>query len=163
MSLAAANDHQFTYTSQIVGVMAMAFSKASVSLLLRRLSVYQSSPCHSSVPVVAVGIYTIFSFFTSIFQCGLPSPWRVDVESCPYREGLWITTISLNILSDAILSVYVIPGIWKLNMAKAVRLTVVSLFMSRVIVCVSAAIELVRLIQNNGSKDDTCQFPRGDV
>jgi hypothetical protein len=135
----------------------MSFSKASVTLLFRRLSVYQGSVFNSVTPIVSVGAWAVFSLFASIFQCSLPNPWRGPLDSCPTREGLWSTVIILNIISDFILAVYIIPGVWKLNMAKSMRLTVLSLFASRITVCVTAAVQLFRLIQHAHSGDETCK------
>jgi hypothetical protein len=108
-----ANSFQFTYASQIVGIFAMTFSKASVALLIRRLAMYHSCVLHTSTPLVSVGIWAAFSLFAAIFQCSLPNPWRATPSECPARIGLLSTVGILNIITDAELSVYIIPGVWR--------------------------------------------------
>lgn len=147
---------QFTYSSQVVGIFAMAFSKASIALLIRRLSVYHSSFFRASLPIVTVGIWAIFSLFASIFQCNLPNPWTGSPKDCPAREVLWSAILVLNIVSDALLAVYIIPGVSRLNMPKPVRLTIVGLFACRLSVCVASGIQMARLIQDTGTSDPTC-------
>jgi hypothetical protein len=149
---------QFTYSSQILGIFAMTFSKASIALLIKRLSVYHSNFLQSTMPIAGVGIWAVFSLFASILQCNLPNPWFGALESCPAREGLWSAILILNIVSDAILAVYIIPGVSKLNMPKPVRLTVVGLFACRLFVCITSGVQLSRLIRNAHSRDPTCRL-----
>lgn len=135
----------------------MTFSKASIALLIRRLSVYHSSFLRSSMPIAGVGIWAIFSLFASIFQCNLPNPWFSAPESCPARKGLWSAILVWNMVTDAVLAVYIVPGVSRLNMPKPVRLTVVGLFASRLTVCVASGIQLNQLIRNVHSQDPTCK------
>jgi hypothetical protein len=137
----------------------MTFSKASIALLLRRLSVYHSSVFCSSTPIAGICIWAVFSLLASTFQCGLPTPWRATPSQCPARVGLLSTVGILNIITDAVLAVYIIPGVWRLeSMAKHVRLTVIVLFATRLTVCVAAAIQVIRLIQFADSQDETCKY-----
>jgi hypothetical protein len=135
----------------------MTFSKASVALLLRRLSVYHSSYFHSSIPIVGVGIWAVFSLFALIFQCDLPDPWRVTSPQCHARVGLISAVVISNVVTDFILAVYIIPGVWKLSMKQNVRLTVVSLFATRLVVCILGCIQVLRFLQYSKSPDQTCK------
>jgi hypothetical protein len=141
----------------------MTFSKASVALLIRRLSVYHSSFFRSSIPVVLVGIWAVFSLFASIFQCNLPNPWRATPSQCPARIGLLSTVIITNVITDFFLSIYIIPGVWRLSMKKNVRLTVIALFATRLAVCVVGIYNVCRLIQSSKSSDLTCNIPMAPV
>jgi hypothetical protein len=153
---------KFTYSSQVLGIFAMSFSKASIALLIRRLSVYHSSFFRSSVPIASVGIWAIFSLFASILQCNLPNPWFGALESCPTRERLWFAILILNIISDALLAVYIIPGVSRLHMPKPIRLTVVGLFATRLLVCVASGVQLAHLIQHARTEDPTCTSSQGE-
>jgi hypothetical protein len=135
----------------------MTFSKLSVALLLKRLSIYDTILLHTSIPLAGISLWAIFSLFATLFQCNVPNPWQLSPPSrCQAREGLLSAIIILNIVTDAILSVYAVPGIWRLNMAKNVRLTVLTLFTSRLIVCAVAVLQLVYLVRNAPTQDETC-------
>jgi hypothetical protein len=98
----------------------MMFSKASAALLMRRLEVYQSSVIRSSALLASVGIWAVFSLFATIFQCSSPTPWRATPSNCPARIGLLSTVGILNIVTDAVLSVYIIPGVWRFEVPKQI-------------------------------------------
>ncbi|KAF2428691.1 hypothetical protein EJ08DRAFT_735634 [Tothia fuscella] len=150
--------YKFIYSAQIVGIFAMTFSKASVAFLLKRLTIYHTSFFHTSLTFLGVGIWAIFSLFASTLQCNLPNPWYAKPELCHAREGLWSTIIVLNFLSDFILSIYIIPGVWRLTMAVSIRSTIIVLFSLRLLVCVSSAFQLSKLLRFSQSSDPTWDY-----
>jgi hypothetical protein len=92
------------------------FSKASVALLIRRLAIYQSSFTHTLTPLASTGIWAVFALFATIFECKSGTPWRATPSKCPYRVGLLSTAGILNIITDALLAIYIIPGVWRFEL-----------------------------------------------
>ena len=76
--------------------------------------------------------WLIFSVFALAFQCGTPHPWMYNKHRCAGDGALWYPVIIFNILTDIALSFLFAPTVWKLQMARAQRITVMSLFAVRV-------------------------------
>jgi hypothetical protein len=111
----------------------MAFAKASVVFLFNRLNIYQARTGPLLILLSSIGAWCLLSVFILAFQCHLPEPWRNTPSNCPTHGKLYFVVGSLNIFTDAVLSVYVIPDVWKLNMGKILRVTVIALFASRLV------------------------------
>jgi hypothetical protein len=117
--------------AQILAVISMAFAKASVVFLFKRLNIHQANIGPLLLLLSSIGASCLLSVFIIAFQCHLPEPWRMSSSNCLGHGKLYVVVGSLNICTDVILSLYIIPAIWKLNMAKTLRLTVIALFASR--------------------------------
>lgn len=110
----------------------MTFSKISVSLLMRRLSI-DTAPMLWSGPVASIAIWAFLAILAILFQCKPPNPWNSSPSNCPHRDGIWFAVGSFNIVTDTFLALYVASKIWNLNMESKVRTTVIILFMSRLV------------------------------
>ena len=124
--------HQYTYSSQVLGVLAMTLSKGSFTLLLRRLRI-DTAPHFLSIPVVSIIIWTLFSIPSTIFQCGFLHPWNSSPANCPHRQGIWDSVAVLNIISDSLLAFHATSKIWNLKMDGRLRRTIMCLFLNRLL------------------------------
>ena len=122
---------KLAYTSQLLGIAAMAWAKMSVVLLFKRLAFPQRTRHYGLFGMVIV--WAIFSLFVLAFQCPLPEPWVFNPPNCFSHGNLLYPIIVLNILTDGVLAIFILPVIWKLNMAKGTRVTVMVLFGSRIV------------------------------
>lgn len=86
-------------------------------------------PCF--IASIAVLVWTVFSFFALVFQCGANHPWVYAPQKC--AGGIWYAVVVLNVISDAVLSVFFAPTLWKLQTSRSQRLKVISLFAIRIV------------------------------
>jgi hypothetical protein len=117
---------QLIYTTQLLSIASMAFSKISIVMLLKRITQILSNSYKFSLAMVA--IWGIFSFLSLAFQCQLPTPWVFVPSQCNTRGLLQYPVIILNVLTDAILATSMLPTIWKLQLRRNLRVTVMILF-----------------------------------
>ena len=75
-----------------------------------------------------VGVWGIFSFLSLAFQCQLPKLWVFVPSQCNTHGLLQYPVIILNILTDGILATSMLPTIWKLQLRRNIRVTVMLLF-----------------------------------
>lgn len=118
------------YTSQILSIFPMTFAKLSVIWLVRRIPGDRSmrKPCF--IASIGVALWTVFSIFALLFQCGVKLPWVYTPKKC--TGGVWYAVVLLNLLSDAVLSFFFAPTLWKLQTSRSQRLKVISLFAIRI-------------------------------
>jgi hypothetical protein len=128
----AADAHdKFTYASEFLAILSMTLSKAAVVVLLERLNINGNKTWPFLTLMSSVGVWGLLLVFIVAFQCRLPEPWRFSQSNCPTDGKLYFIVGSFNILTDAILSVCIIPRIRTLNMAWSLRLTIMTLFAFR--------------------------------
>ena len=109
----------------------MAMAKVSILLLFRRIMSQSRLVMAYYTLVSAISIYFIFSIFATAFQCGLPQPWWLTPRTCPTHGRLRYAIIGMNMVTDGLLAIWIIPSLWKLQMGKNQRLIVVALFGAR--------------------------------
>lgn len=80
-----------------------------------------------------IGVWTVFSIFTIALQCGVPRPWEFTSEKCAASGKLYYVIIAGDILTDGILSCYIIPTVLELQMSRYLKILVSSLFMTRLV------------------------------
>ncbi|KAG9229524.1 hypothetical protein BJ875DRAFT_192971 [Amylocarpus encephaloides] len=141
--------YKLVYAAQLLGILSMSFSKVSVVMLLKRIA--QSASSRFNFCLVIVIIWGTFSTFAIAFQCQLPKPWVFIPSQCSTQGYLQYVVIALNITTDVILGTAILPTIWRLNVSRNTRVTVMILFGLRLIVSLLAIGELVavaRIIKN---------------
>jgi hypothetical protein len=123
-----------------------------------------------------VGFWAVFAILSLAFQCGLPHPWVYTAQKCN-SGGVVYAVVGLNIISDLYLSVFFIPTIWSLETEAFARITLASLFLSKLLyviiaalnclerlwlniqsACIAGAVELVFLSRALPSLDQTCPW-----
>ncbi|OCL08145.1 hypothetical protein AOQ84DRAFT_318887 [Glonium stellatum] len=123
------------YIAQLLSVAAQYFAKLSVVLLAGRLDSRKSTQLNCQILQALCLAWILFSLFTISFQCGLPKPWTFIRDRCAAEGNLYYVIIVGNIITDAIIALFFLPVIWKLQMARDERITIMSVFGSRLIVC----------------------------
>ena len=117
---------QLIYTAQLLSIASMAFSKISVVMLLKRITQILSNSYKIGLGMVV--IWGIFSFLAMAFQCQLPKPWTFVPSQCNTHGHLQYPVIILNMLTDGVLGLGMLPTIWKLKLGRSIRVTVIILF-----------------------------------
>jgi hypothetical protein len=114
-------------------VLTQGAAKLAVVHTLQRLSIISSTLRKRFVPIAhgSTLVWTVFAVFALAFQCSAPrSLYRAD--QC-LNGALWYPVIIANLLSDFGISIMFIPTVWQLQMQTSQRLTVVSLFLVRIL------------------------------
>lgn len=119
------------YAGELLAIAAMASAKTSVVLLSDRVAPQETRSYNIMLGLVA--FWSTFSIFGIAFQCGLPEPWVYIPDDCPTKGYLYYPVIILNILTDAVLAVWILPTLWKLLMDTGKRVTVMVLFGLRLV------------------------------
>lgn len=146
---------QYAYAINFLAITAMAFAKVSILLLFRRI-MSQSRAVQAFVTIATlIGIYFVFSIFATAFQCGASHAWVVQPATCPTHGDMKYGIIGLNMLTDIMLAVWILPSLWKLQMNLQNRLTVISLFGARLIVPFVAVGQLYLTYKALQSEDQT--------
>ena len=90
---------QAGYAADILYIIALAISKASVLVLL-----WQITPVgvHRRMALVSgslIGMWTLASFVAAIFQCSVPDTWTILSPHC--FDRVWVTDLNIctNVLS----------------------------------------------------------------
>lgn len=100
----------------------------SVVFMIERIVSESATKRSGLILKIVIGIWTLFSFFTIAFQCGVPRPWEFTKEKCTAEGKLYYVIAVGNLLTDGTLACYFIPVIWKLQMSRSLRVLVASLF-----------------------------------
>lgn len=129
------------YSAELLSVIAIGCSKISAALLSKRAVLIKSRYFYSFM--AAVVAWMLFYLFAAAFQCRLPNPWILLPSNCPLRGDLQYAVTSFNMITDFILSVWVIRPVWKVNMPKQDRIIVIILFGAR-IMCVHMSHKALR-------------------
>jgi hypothetical protein len=67
------------------------------------------------------------------FQCESPQRWVYSPERCFGQGAVWFPIAVFNILSDAVIAFLFTPKLWKLNLARTQRITVIAFFGVRIL------------------------------
>lgn len=145
------------YATHFLSVLSMASSKASLVLMYRRL--IRTVPTHGKLtlqlllPVVLA--YAVISLFLVAFQCPGPNSWAWTASTCSGRGTVHYAVSALNIVTDALLAIWIVPTIVGLQMAKSSKTAVIALLASRVIVCMFDGLKIMYIRRSVHSGDRT--------
>jgi hypothetical protein len=102
-------------------------------------------------------VYTISAFFLIAFQCQLPRPWVLIPASCSTHGTVYYATTALNMLTDAVLALWILPAIWALQMDRGSKAVVIALFASRILVCAADSGRMYVIHRSLQHQDTTCK------
>lgn len=136
----------------------MAASTMSVALFYHRIlggTTQESSTMRVLLPLGA--IYGIAGMFLVAFQCDSPQIWVLDPASCSSGGRVHYSAIALNILTDILLAVWIVPAIWTLKATRSTKATIISLMLSRLLICADD-VGRIALVRKTLKYDDvTCK------
>jgi hypothetical protein len=127
---------QLFWTTQISGVITLALAKLSLVVLFQRLARKQTGPQAIRWLMPMVAVYTLLSLFLIAFQCQLPQPWILSPKNCSTHGNVYYPITISNMLTDAVLAIWIFPIIWGLQMKVHTKSVVFWLFGSRLLICV---------------------------
>jgi hypothetical protein len=104
------------YAAQLISILSMASAKVSVIMLFKKIAPTADRSVKLGLAMRA--FWGVFSFFTEALQCQLPKPWVIIPSQCNTHGYLQLPIIVLNIVTDAVLGITILPTIWKLNMPR---------------------------------------------
>lgn len=146
---------QYAYVVEFMAILAMTFAKLSVLLLFRRIMSNTRAFQSFLTVAIMIGLYCVFGIFATAFQCGVHRPWVLIPSTCPTHGDMRYAIIALDILTDIMLAVWILPSLWKLNMGQSSRLVVMSLFAARLAVPGAAVAQLVMTQRALATDDQT--------
>lgn len=124
--------YKFVYSSAIVGIASMFFSKLSILMLYERISQDQH-PLGIKIFKGIIALWTIFSIFAQSFNCGVPRPWVTDPATCSTKGRLNYPIIILNAVSDGAMAVWLVYVVRELGQRMKNRVLVAALFSARIL------------------------------
>ncbi|KAK5759966.1 hypothetical protein LTS12_009862 [Elasticomyces elasticus] len=127
--------YRYQYAAQILGIITQTLAKCAVVLMVERIASELSTKKLSLALKAVIGIWTVFSIFTIAFQCGVPRPWEFTHDKCAAHGKLYYVIIAGDMATDGVLACYIIPTVVELQMSRYLKISVSSLFMTRLVVC----------------------------
>jgi hypothetical protein len=127
---------QLFWTTQIFGVIALALAKLSLVLLFKGITPKHCGPQAVAWLIPVVAIYTLLALGLITFQCQLPQPWILIPSQCSTHGKVYYPVTILNMLTDALLGIWMLPIIWALHMRAHSKAIIMWLFGSRLVICV---------------------------
>lgn len=82
---------QAGYSAEILYIIALAISKASVLVLLWRIT---PVGVHRRIALISgslIGMWTLASIFAAVFQCSVPDTWTILSPRC--FDRVWVTNL----------------------------------------------------------------------
>ncbi len=151
---------QLFWTTQISGVITLALAKLSLVVLFQRIAPKQMGPQTTTWLMPMVAVYTLLSLFLIAFQCQMPQPWILSPRSCSTHGNVYYPITISNMLTDAMLAIWIFPVIWGLQMKVHTKSVVLWLFGSRLLICVADIGRMVVIHKALQSEDQTRKIPR---
>ncbi|USP78385.1 hypothetical protein yc1106_05659 [Curvularia clavata] len=146
---------KYFWTTQILGVIALAFAKLSLVLLFKRIAPTHIKPLTFRWLLFMVTAYVVACLFMIAFQCQMPQPWILRPDICSTHGAVYYATTVLDIVTDAALALWVFPIIWLLNMNSHTKWVVLSVFGSRLLVCLADVVRIIMIRRALQSEDQT--------
>lgn len=151
---------QLFWTTQISGVITLTLAKLSLVVLFHRITPKQMGPQTIRWLMPMVAFYTLLSLFLIAFQCQLPQPWILSLKNCSTHGNVYYPITISNMLTDAVLAIWMFPIIWGLQMKVHTKSVVFWLFGSRLLICVVDIGRMVVIHKALQLEDQTRKIPR---
>lgn len=102
-----------------------------------------------------VAAYFLVCLFMLVFQCQMPEPWILRPDRCSTHGAVYYIITVLDIVTDAVLALWIFPIIWLLNMSFHTKFVVMSVFGSRLLVCLVDVGRIIVIKEALQSEDQT--------
>ena len=134
------------YTANLLYILTIACAKASLILLIVRLSPARKVQRLCYVFLALIALWTLIFLFLFAFQNSLPRPWDytrtpANISTAPLYYSLGAT----DILTDLLVTLLPAYVIWNVQIPFHKRLTVIAVFAVRLVVPLCAAIRMSTL------------------
>jgi hypothetical protein len=146
---------QLFWTTQILTVISLAIAKMSLVVLFQRITPKQIEPQTIRWLTSMVAIYTLLSLFLIAFQCKLPHPWILSPRYCSTHGNIYYPVTISNMLTDAVLAIWIFPIVWGLQMEVHTKSVISWLFGSRLLICLADIGRLLIIREALRSEDQT--------
>lgn len=123
---------KYFYSSEILLIAALAFAKASVTLLIVAVGPQRNVLLACYVLLGVVALWAVMGVFALAFQCDLPPPWDSDPGRRIDQQTLLVFIGIISILTDIaviLLSFFLMRNV---QVSTVKRWQVVALFASRI-------------------------------
>ncbi|KAK5175582.1 uncharacterized protein LTR77_000721 [Saxophila tyrrhenica] len=132
--------NKFVYARDVLFILALAFSKASVCLLLQRFSSHGTQAKAAMAMMVLCVVYSVAGVLLVALRNDLSHPWMPESSLQHAILAQWATCSVLGSLIDISTMVFPIFLVWDLQMAKeSKRRVVMGFFMRMPVVALSVA------------------------
>ncbi|KAK4553244.1 hypothetical protein LTR86_009774 [Recurvomyces mirabilis] len=140
---------RFSFATNLVGIFAQAAAKISVAFLFERIAPRQDKR-GIAILLGCICAWVIFAIFGTAFACSLhPSA----TAKCGAGAYVIFPIIVTDLITDAMLALWMVPRLWKLQADIQHRLIPIMLMSSRLLVCFVEIGLLVTLGQQSSTFD----------
>ena len=146
---------QVFWTMQISGIITLALAKLSLVVLLQRIALERVGPQAVRWLFSTVAVYTLLSLLLVFFQCYPSQPWILTPNKCSTHGNAYFPITCSNMLTDAVLALWIVPVIWSLQMEAHAKSIVYWLFGSRLLICVADIVRMAVIHKALQSEDHT--------
>ncbi|KAF2847929.1 hypothetical protein T440DRAFT_520366 [Plenodomus tracheiphilus IPT5] len=143
------------WVTQIFVVLALALAKLSLALLFKRITPRQIRPRIARLLMPMIALYTLVCVSLISFQCQLPRPWILSPKKCYTHGNVYYPITISNILTDALLSIWMFPIIRTLHTRDHTKAVLMWLFGSRLFICILDVGRMVVIHNALQSEDQT--------
>ncbi|OQD96177.1 hypothetical protein PENSOL_c017G02101 [Penicillium solitum] len=131
------------YSATILFIASICFSKLSLLVFIRNLTPASLDRRFALVLGIFIGLWTIASILTAIFQCNAPQIWNYLQGTCFDRSAWWKWLGITNILSEGGIIGQALLVIVRIQTDFSRKAGLSSVFLVRVIVIISIIFQLV--------------------
>ncbi|KAK7517619.1 uncharacterized protein IWZ02DRAFT_206006 [Phyllosticta citriasiana] len=138
------------YAYQILYQVDLLFIKLSILFFYRSISEHRWFRKTVHAAMAFVGAMSISFILTNAFQCPRPSDafsMAVFIPGkCSDRETMWIVHASINIFTDLFIVLLPMPLLYRLQITRARRITLMAIFSVGILALISSILRLVNLV-----------------
>ncbi|KAA8646818.1 uncharacterized protein ATNIH1004_005493 [Aspergillus tanneri] len=120
--------------NQILSVVVLACSKATVALLVISIEPFTTILRACKIVLGLIGVWTLVGIITLAAQCTQADTWDLESSRCVNQEGLYIALGVFHILLDIAIVAIPIALMWRVQMIGWKRRQISALFALRLIV-----------------------------
>ncbi|OSS47160.1 hypothetical protein B5807_10022 [Epicoccum nigrum] len=145
------------YAATTLLFLSLGFSKLAIVAFLYSLDPPRLRRKLNYGVGVLVCSWMLCASLVAIFQCTLPRPWDRTLKQCLDRSAWWSAIAGLNIVTELAIIAIELEIMSKLRIALKRKILMMSLFACRVLVPISAAVQLAFFHQearNPATKED---------
>ncbi|KAJ5607441.1 hypothetical protein N7537_004060 [Penicillium hordei] len=137
------------YSATILFIASICFSKLSLLVFIRNLTPASLDRRFALVLGILIGLWTIASILTAIFQCNLPQTWNYLRGTCFRRSAWWNYLGVTNILSEGGIIGQALLVIVRIQTDFSRKAGLSSVFLIRVVVIIAIIFQLAYASQTS--------------